>query len=114
MKKIPTAKMITITKEAQDMLKFFESGPNQDIKKINGIYEKKEKKETKEIKKKEEKIIIQKEIRDLDENEFAECVQEVVYKIIAGMDKELEELSEKESGKIARTAFRIVEYVRNY
>ena len=35
MKKIPTAKMITITKEAQDMLKVFESGPNQDIKKIN-------------------------------------------------------------------------------
>ena len=111
MKKIPTAKMIEITKEAQGMLKIFESGSNQDIKKING---KNGKKDVKEIKKKEEKIIIQKEIRDLDDDEIAELTQEVVYKIIDVIDKDIEELTREEGKKYSIMAEKIVRYVRNY
>jgi len=98
-KKIPPEISIKITQKAQDMLKFFESGKN---------------KENKIIKKNVSVGMTSQEYKNLDDDEIAECAQEVAYKIIAGMNKEPEELTENESGKITKAALGIVKYVRGY
>ena len=98
-KKIPPEISIKITQKAQDMLKFFESGKN---------------KENKNIKKSVSVGMTSREYKNLDDDEIAECAQEVAYRIIAGMNKEPEELTENESEKIAKASLGIVKYVRNY
>jgi len=62
----------------------------------------------------EQKDVIQKEIRDLNQDEIAELSQNVFYKIIDGLDRDLEELNLKESERIRKTAEKIVKYVREY
>ena len=82
-----------------NFLKFFESGKN---------------KENKEVKKSVSGGMTSQEYKNLDEDEIAECAQEVAYSIIAGINKEPEELTENESGKIAKASLGIVKYVRGY
>ena len=97
MKKIPTAKMITITKKAQDMLKIFESVENKKIK------------ETKETKKSVGMTL--KEHKNLEDDEIAECVQEVGFKIANVLNKDLEKIKDvKEIERIHSGAVDIVNY----
>ena len=54
------------------------------------------------------------ELGDLSDDEIAELTQSVVHRIVEVMNKELDDISEKENKKIQTVAEKIVEYVREY